>query len=159
MRESGWLIENRDESSPRWLAVDCGVFDWTNDSLKAIRFCRREDADQIAEVVGEDADSITEHAWGDSRDELSEPRISDLTLLVGRLVQQVRKHDSSNPVAEKAMDYLRRKNLSASILREATPKANEPVLVKIIETARLQIAAKELYDADLTLQLALQEIR
>lgn len=47
-----------------------------------------------------------------------EPRISDLVMLIGRLVHQVRKHDVSNPVSESAMDYLRRKNLSASILRE-----------------------------------------
>lgn len=31
-------------------------------------------------------------------------------------------------------------------------------LVKIIETARLQIAKNELYDADLTLQLAVKEL-
>lgn len=39
-------------------------------------------------------------------------------MLVARLVQQVRKHDPSNEVAEKAMDYLRRKDLAGSVLRE-----------------------------------------
>jgi len=48
------------------------------------------------------------------------PTISDLAMLVARLVQQVRKHDAENDVASKAMDYLRRKELapSMSILRE-----------------------------------------
>lgn len=102
MTESGWLIENRDRHSPRWLTVAGGIFGWTPDSLKAIRFRRRSDAEQVAEVIGDEADLITEHAWGDSRDESS--------------------------------------------------------MVKIIETARIQIANKELFDADLTLQLALKEI-
>jgi len=43
--------------------------------------------------------------------------VTNLVLLVGRLVQQVRKHDEENPVAEKAMDYLRRCDLQPSILR------------------------------------------
>lgn len=46
------------------------------------------------------------------------PTIGDLAMLVARLVQQVRKHDPSNEVAEKAMDYLRRKDLAGSVLRE-----------------------------------------
>lgn len=48
----------------------------------------------------------------------NEPTIGDLVMLVGRLVQQVRRFDAQNDVAEDAMDYLRRKNLSASFLRE-----------------------------------------
>lgn len=102
MPETGWLIENKDKQSPRWLAVIGGVFDWTTDSIAAVRFSRRSDAEQVAEVIGDDADLITQHAWGDSRDESS--------------------------------------------------------LSKIIETARIQISNKELFDADLTLQLALKEI-
>lgn len=50
-----------------------------------------------------------------------QPTIADLAMLVSRLVQQVRKHDPTNDVAEKAMDYLRRKDLTGSILRETTP--------------------------------------
>lgn len=50
------------------------------------------------------------------------PTITDLAMLVARLVQQVRKHDVTNDVAEKAMDYLRRKDLVGSILREATER-------------------------------------
>jgi hypothetical protein len=48
------------------------------------------------------------------------PTIADLGMLVARLVQQVRKHDPENDVATKAMDYLRRKDLQGSILREMT---------------------------------------
>ncbi len=46
------------------------------------------------------------------------PTIGDLGMLVARLVRQVRKHDPKNDVAEKAMDYLRRKDLTGSVLRE-----------------------------------------
>lgn len=47
--------------------------------------------------------------------------VADLAMLVSRLVQQVRKHEPDNDVAEKAMDYLRRKDLTGSILRETMP--------------------------------------
>lgn len=53
--------------------------------------------------------------------EKEQPTIADLAMLVSRLVQQVRKHDPTNDVAEKAMDYLRRKDLTGSILRETMP--------------------------------------
>lgn len=46
--------------------------------------------------------------------------VANLVLLVGRLVQQVRKHDKENPVVEKAMDYLRRSDLIPSITRGVT---------------------------------------
>ena len=43
-------------------------------------------------------------------------------MLVARLVQQVRRFDASNDVAEKAMDYLRRKNIAGAVLREIKAK-------------------------------------
>jgi len=43
--------------------------------------------------------------------------VGNLVILVGRLIQQVRKHDDSNDVVEKAMGYLRRTDLTPSILR------------------------------------------
>lgn len=43
--------------------------------------------------------------------------VTNLLLLVSRLVQQLRKRHPENPVAEQAMDYLRRANLQPSILR------------------------------------------
>ena len=51
----------------------------------------------------------------------NEPTIADLAMLVARLVQQLRHYDPNNGVASKAMDYLRRRNLTASILREVAP--------------------------------------
>ena len=44
--------------------------------------------------------------------------IADLVMLVARLIHQVRKHEPDNDVAEKAMDYLRRKDLVGAVLRE-----------------------------------------
>ena len=52
-----------------------------------------------------------------------DPTIGDLAMLVARLVRQVRKHDATNSVAEKAMDYLRRHDLQGSVLREIIKKA------------------------------------
>lgn len=51
-----------------------------------------------------------------------EPKVGDLVMLVSRLVQQVKKHDPENDVAKKAMDYLKRKDLMPSILREFVPE-------------------------------------
>ncbi len=49
--------------------------------------------------------------------------VANLVILVGRLVRQVRKSDPSNDVAEKAMDYLRRSDLTPSITRGVTTHA------------------------------------
>lgn len=51
-----------------------------------------------------------------------EPTIGNIAMLVGRLVQQVRRLEPNNPVADKAMDYLRRCDLTPSLIREAMPK-------------------------------------
>lgn len=50
--------------------------------------------------------------------------IADLAMLVRRLVQQITKHEPENDVAEKAMEYLQRKDLIGSIVRETTSSAS-----------------------------------
>ena len=63
--ETGWLIESIKDGGIKYLTVPPdGVFGWTEDSLKAIRFCRREDAEMVATLIGEDVDKIAEHLWG-----------------------------------------------------------------------------------------------
>jgi hypothetical protein len=59
--ETGWLIER---PGPEWATCWSGSFEWTKDSLKAIRFCRREDANQVAELFEFEDVRITEHQWG-----------------------------------------------------------------------------------------------
>lgn len=61
-QERAWICERSDHcnGTPAWLCACGGCFSWTTDSLKAIRFSRREDAEQIATIV-EGVDSITEH--------------------------------------------------------------------------------------------------
>lgn len=54
------------------------------------------------------------------------PTIADLAMLVGRLVHQLGKHEPDNPVLQKAMDYLRRKDLAGSVLREIEKKTEVP---------------------------------
>ncbi len=60
-REIGWLIERE---GPEWLAGFGFSSNWTKDSLEAIRFSRRADAEKIAEVLENVDISITEHIWG-----------------------------------------------------------------------------------------------
>lgn len=63
--EVGWLIERRTPET-EYLVAWSGGFEWTKESLKAIRFCRREDANQVAEIFeGEDV-HICEHMWSAS---------------------------------------------------------------------------------------------
>lgn len=49
--------------------------------------------------------------------------IRDLSMLVQRLIREVRKHDPQNAVAAKAADYLDRKQLWGSVLRDTPPAA------------------------------------
>jgi hypothetical protein len=63
-RGSGWLIERRDRQAIEWLVCDSGGFEWTADPIKPIRFCRREDADQVASLFDDIDVHITEHQWG-----------------------------------------------------------------------------------------------
>jgi hypothetical protein len=60
--EHGWLIERKFENAPLWLTCNWSL-GWTKDSLRAIRFSRREDAEQIATMFENDDVSITEHKW------------------------------------------------------------------------------------------------
>lgn len=46
--------------------------------------------------------------------------VANLVMLVSRLVHQIRRHETNNDVAEKAMNYLRRKDLLPSIVRDVT---------------------------------------
>jgi hypothetical protein len=62
--DTGWLIERLGANGPEWLIAWSGGFDWTTDSLKAIRFCRREDANQVAEIFESEDVHICEHQWG-----------------------------------------------------------------------------------------------
>jgi len=64
--ERGWLLE-RDRNGPEWLGINrveaYVEWMWTKDSTKALRFARREDAENYAGFV-EDCWTITEHQWG-----------------------------------------------------------------------------------------------
>lgn len=66
--ESGWLIEAA-ESEPSRPLYWAGSFGderdrWTYDHLKALRMCRKEDAEAVSEgVLGGYAVRICEHGW------------------------------------------------------------------------------------------------
>ena len=65
--EFGWLIEHAD--SPVSAPVYWAGMTWTTDHVKAVRFCRKQDAEEVLLVVhtwyeGEPpAHRICEHGW------------------------------------------------------------------------------------------------
>ncbi len=61
--ESGWLLEQRKDGKILWLMLELGMWDWTEDSLKALRFARKQDADAMSDIIS-DAEYVTEHQWG-----------------------------------------------------------------------------------------------
>lgn len=90
--ETGWLIEHEDE--PKWLTLRPGeaVTDvcWTKESLEALRFCRRSDAEDYvsAHFGGEGPIRITEHQWV-GRTSLGIPRVNSLATELLWHVEQV----------------------------------------------------------------------
>jgi hypothetical protein len=65
--EYGWLIENGKKQGEglayRFIDNDMGgMSGWTEDHSKALRFARRQDAEQFA-YHDEDAWRIVQHAW------------------------------------------------------------------------------------------------
>jgi hypothetical protein len=62
--ETGWLLEKQDKGSIWFIGVIDGMLGWTTDPDKALRLCRRDDAEAIATIC-EDAERISEHLWPD----------------------------------------------------------------------------------------------
>ena len=66
-QETGWLLESSHiDGSPYWLALDATTEDgweWTKDSAKALRFCRKIDAENYIIDIGWTAVTATEHSW------------------------------------------------------------------------------------------------
>lgn len=67
MSQTAWLIEGGAVigNPAKYLSVENEQYLWTKDVDKAIRFCRRDDAEMISEIVIEEAYKITEHTWID----------------------------------------------------------------------------------------------
>ena len=67
MTESGWLIENSQygEGPHWWTGHMFDDDDWTKDSLQAVRFSRKEDAQKIIDYIGWNYGiTATAHQWG-----------------------------------------------------------------------------------------------
>lgn len=63
-QQTAWLCERGGDGPTRYVCVDpSGFFDWTEDVNKALRLCRREDADAVAAIV-DDCWRVAEHRWG-----------------------------------------------------------------------------------------------
>lgn len=62
----------------------------------------------------------------DAKDLSDAQHVSNLAMLIGRLVQQVRNKDPENDVATKAMDYLKRADLQPSMLRGVMENVSKP---------------------------------
>ena len=68
--ETGWLIElgTRVVVSPQWWSLPKdNEGQWTGDSLKALRFARREDAEAYIEEAGWTEAFASEHMWASPR--------------------------------------------------------------------------------------------
>lgn len=62
--DEGWLVENHEGGRIRYLSFDhSGMIEWVEDSLKALRCCRREDAEQLAHGGDLYDLRIAEHSW------------------------------------------------------------------------------------------------
>jgi hypothetical protein len=61
---TAWLVERQMEEGPAWLyVIDWFAFGWTGDSLQAIRFSRRQDAEQLLKMLENYECKATEHQW------------------------------------------------------------------------------------------------
>jgi len=61
--ETGWLIEIATDEGAKWLHHDFG---FSNDPEKAIRFCRKQDAEALMRWgLGGIECVATEHTWTD----------------------------------------------------------------------------------------------
>jgi hypothetical protein len=61
---SVWLIE-QGVNPCKYLATEIGIYKWTEDVEKAIRFSRKKDAEMIAQIIDDDCDRICNHIWFD----------------------------------------------------------------------------------------------
>lgn len=68
IEETGWLIELRPSvtSQPTWYGeTDEGVLGWTTNNLRAIRFCRKEDAERVIVCEHFTEAFASDHMWCD----------------------------------------------------------------------------------------------
>jgi hypothetical protein len=78
-RETGWLIELKG-GTPSWFQLGDGD-NWTSDSLKALRFARKQDADAYIEDIGWTEAFASEHEWSDRRAALPSPSLGRADLV------------------------------------------------------------------------------
>ena len=68
--ERGWLIERKDKPQPVWwMGHSSRGMEWTPNSLEAIRFARKIDADMVNVSLLGSCGEATEHAWIPARAE------------------------------------------------------------------------------------------
>lgn len=67
--ETGWLIELKPSvvQTPAWFQFSCDD-DWTTDAFKAVRFARKEDAEQVIAYYGWTEAFASEHMWHSPRE-------------------------------------------------------------------------------------------
>ncbi len=78
--EIGWLIERG--NAPAYLWADDMGFKWTFNVNEAIRFARRADGEQIARIIGDDAQRVAEHLWMGSSPATSLPSRDEIAAIV-----------------------------------------------------------------------------
>ena len=93
MSKISWLIEGGSVigNPAKYLSVKHEQYIWVKDVDKAIRFCRREDAEMVSEIVIEDAYRLTEHMWMDDPEDVP---------ISGRLPEGMKDHEVAQFVNE-----------------------------------------------------------
>lgn len=90
---SAWLVERADKPQ-QFLIYESGMFSWTGNANKSIHFSRRDDAEQIAEILENEDIRICEHLWPAAAPSpaISSPRCPEC-------LSDSRKHGNMQPCA------------------------------------------------------------
>ena len=112
--ETGWLIELRGQRPSWWALIPDGEdgHSWTTDSLQALRFARRVDAEAYIEETGWTEAFASEHQWSDPPPSASLPQPEGETAALVERLGYHHEHPVSgkmvliNPDGPKAADAI-----------------------------------------------------
>ena len=101
-REIGWLVENVDSEWAYCQVKPYRAFKWTRDSVKALRFARREDAESaIMFMQSSESLKATEHSWSGYLAQAAQPRERTSTIAMGKMKPtELMAHEISLPEGE-----------------------------------------------------------
>lgn len=108
--ETGWLIELRGNVPSWWMLTnDDFVGIWTTDSIAALRFARKQDADAYIEETGWTEAFATEHEWLDGKSTIAAASARPIaeSATVAAVAQRTRALTFSALTMDEHMDLVR----------------------------------------------------